>query len=128
MKKYRNPARNKRSGTQKPRESKRIKGNNVYLSFRDVIEFLFHILIIKRLSGMDTTLFIVRNSINVPMLDSVCLKRSVYYTRHSDSQEIFVKFEAGLRRKCYTIENISKILRQFGKTEGNFMLAWNSGV
>jgi hypothetical protein len=31
-------------------------------------------------------------------------------------------------RKCYNLENITKILRQFGKTEGNFMLTWNSGI
>jgi hypothetical protein len=44
------------------------------------------------------------------------------------TQELFVKLMTMVCRKCYNIENITKILRQLEKNEGNFILTWNSGL
>lgn len=48
--------------------------------------------------------------------------------RETESQEIIGKFDTKFRRICYIIDNISKNLYHLEKTEGNYMLTWNSGV
>ena len=48
----------------------------------------------------------------IPVLVSACFTRPIYHSQYSYSQELFVRFMSMGCRKCYTIENISKILRR----------------
>jgi len=61
------------------------------------------------------------------VLVSVCFTRSIYHTKYSASQQLFVKFKARCRRKWYNIESFPKYLHQLDVNEGNFILTWNSG-
>jgi hypothetical protein len=63
----------------------------------------------------------------VPVLPSVCWMRSVYHTQYSVLQDLFVKFLSMWYRKCYNIDNISKILRRMNVNAGDFILRWYSG-
>ena len=63
----------------------------------------------------------------VPVLASVCLMRSVYHTQYFVLQDLFVKFLSMWCRKCYNIENISKILCRMKVNGGDFILRRYSG-
>jgi hypothetical protein len=63
----------------------------------------------------------------VPVLASVCWMRSVYHTQYSVLQDLFVKFLLMWYRKCYNIENISKILPRMKVNGGDFILRRYSG-
>ena len=64
---------------------------------------------------------------NIPVLVSACFTRPIYHSQYSYSQELFVRFMAMGCRKCYTIENISNILRQMKVNGVDFILRWYSG-
>ena len=62
---------------------------------------------------------------NFPLLASACFMRPIYHSQYSVSRELLVRFMPIGCRKCYTIKNISKALRQLKVNGGDFILRWN---